>query len=108
MAIAIYHLVQDLRKVTSQGDSAAMALSQYAGQMGGAIIAADVSFLDGAGKGLTPDQVAMLVLDSRRRSVFVHGLTAEETSMAQVVDAIDTATRASTNLIFAYLQTNNL
>ena len=36
------------------------------------------------------------------------GLTADEASMGQVIDMIDTATRAASNLIYAYLQTNNL
>jgi hypothetical protein len=108
VAIAIYHLVQDLRKATSQGDVAAMALAQFAGQISNAVISADAKWLNGAASGLTPDQVAMLVLDTRRRSFMVQGLSAEEGPMAQVVDAIDTATRATSNLIFAYLQTNDL
>ena len=108
VAVAIYHLVQDLRKVTNQGDAAAMALAQFAGQISNAVIASDAKWLNGAASGLTPDQVAMLVLDTRRRVFTVQGLSAEEGPMAQVVDAIDTATRAASNLIFAYLQTNDL
>ena len=50
----------------------------------------------------------MLVLDSKRRSIYVQGLTADESAMGQVVDAIDSATRAASNLIFAYLQTHDL
>jgi hypothetical protein len=107
-AVAIYHLVQDLRKATDKGNEAALALAEFAGQAGGAIIASDATWLNGASQKLTPDQVAMLVLDTRRRSVLVQGLSAEEGSMAQVVDAIDTVTRAASNLIYAYLQTRNL
>jgi len=108
VAVAVYQLVQDLRKATDQGNAAALALSRFAGQTGGAVIAGDAKWLNGAGSDLTPDQVAMLVMDSRRRSIYVQGLTADESAMGHVVDAIDTATRAASNLIYAYLQTNDL
>jgi hypothetical protein len=108
LAIAVHHLVQDLRKATDQGNDAALALAQFAGQAAGSVIASDASWLEGSASDLTPDQVAMLVLDSRRRSVYVQGLTADEGSMGQVVDAVDTATRAASNLIYAYLQANGL
>jgi hypothetical protein len=108
LEVAVHHLVKDLRKATDQGDAAALALAQFAGMSSGSVIAADARWLEGAGDGLTPDQVALLVLDSRRRSIFVQGLTADENAMGQVVDAIDTATRAASNLIYAYLQTHNL
>ena len=107
LAVSIYHLVKDLRKATDQGGEGALALAQMAGQMGGAVIAADTAWMDGAHQ-TTPDQVALLMLDGRRRSIHVQGISAEEHVMAQVVDAIDTVTRASSNLIFSYLQVNNL
>lgn len=108
VSVAIHHLTQDLRKVTDHGEAGALALAQMAGQVGGAVIASDTSWLNGAASGLTPDQVAMLVLDSKRRSIYVQGLTADESAMGQVVDAIDSATRAASNLVFAYLQTHDL
>jgi hypothetical protein len=108
LAVAVYHLIQDLRRTTDQGDVAALALSQFAGQISGAVLAKDASWLNGASPKLTPDQVALLVLDSRRRSFYVQGLTADETAMGRVVDAVDTATRAASNLIYAYLQANDL
>ncbi len=108
VSVAIHHLDQDLRKVTDHGESGALALAQMAGQIGGAVIAADTSWLNGEESGLTLDQVAMLVLDSKHRKLYVQGLTADEGAMAQVVDVIDSATRASSNLVFAYLETNNL
>jgi hypothetical protein len=107
-AVAIYQLVQDLRKSTDQGSAAAMALAQFAGQSAGAIIASDAKWLNGAAHDLSPDQVALLILDNRRRAIMVQGLTADESSMGQVVAAIDTATHAASNLIYAYLQTRNL
>jgi hypothetical protein len=108
VSVAIHHLTLDLRKVTDHGESGALALAQMAGQVGGAVIAADAKWLNGHSARLNPDQVAMLVLDSRRRDLYVQGLTADENAMGQVVDAIDTATRAASNLIFTYLQTNDL
>ena len=106
VSVAIKHLVQDLRKSTDK--ASALALAQVAGQGGSVVPSNDAKWLNGAGKDITPDQVAMLVLDSRGRSLAVQGLTADENSMGQVIDAIDTATRAGSNLIFAYLQTHNL
>jgi hypothetical protein len=108
LEIAIHHLTQDLRKATDKGGAAALALAQFANQGAGSLIASDASWLQQIGDHLTPDQVALLVLDSRRRSIFVQGLTADENAMGQVVDAIDTATRAASNLIYAYLQTSDL
>jgi hypothetical protein len=107
-SVAIYQLVQDLRKATDKGNGAALALAQFASSAGGSIVAEDAKWLNGAASGLTPDQVALLILDTRRRAIHVQGLTADESAMGQVVDAIDTATRAASNLIFAYLQTKDL
>ncbi len=104
LSIAIHHLVQDLRKATDR--DSALALAQFAGHGGAMVMANDTSWLEGPD--VTPDQVAMLVLDSRRRSLVVQGLTADEGSMGKVVDAIDTVTRAGSNLIYAYLQANDL
>jgi hypothetical protein len=108
VSVAIYHLATDLRKVTAQGEAGALALAQMAGQVGGAVLASDARWLDGAASDLTPDQVAVLVLDSRRRMIYAQGLTADEGAMGQVVDLIDASTRAASNLIFAYLQTHDL
>mgnify|MGYP001374167208 CR=1 FL=1 len=93
---------------TTENEGAALALADAATQAAGALIASDAAWLNGTGRGLTPDQVAMFVLDPQRRSLVVQGLTADEGAMARVVAAIDTATRASSNLLFAYLQTKNL
>jgi hypothetical protein len=108
VSVAIHHLTQDLRKVTDHGEAGALALAQMAGQVGGAVLASDAKWLNGHASSLNPDQVAMLVMDSKRRSIYVQGLTADETAMGHVVDAIDSATRAASNLVFAYLQTHDL
>jgi hypothetical protein len=107
VSVAVNHLMLDLRKATAYGEAGALALAQMSEQVGGAIIAPDAKWLEGAAR-LNPDEVAMLVLDSKRRSFYVQGLTADEGAMGQVVDALDTVTRAASNLIFAYLQTKNL
>jgi hypothetical protein len=107
VSVAVHHLILDLRKATEHGEAGALALAQMSEQVGGAVIAPDARWLEGAAR-LNPDEVAMLVLDSKRRSFYVHGLTADENAMGQVVDALDTVTRAASNLIFAYLQTKNL
>jgi hypothetical protein len=108
VAVAIYQLVQDLRKATDKGSEGALALARFAGESGGAVLADDGKWLNGAGSSISPDQVAMLVMDPKRRSIYVQGLTADEGAMGRVVDAIDTATRAASNLIYTYLQTNDL
>jgi hypothetical protein len=108
VSVAVHHLMKDLRKATEQGEAGALALAQLSEQVGGAILAPDARWLDGARSALNPDEVAMLVLDSKRRSFYVQGLTADEGAMGQVVDALDTVTRAASNLIFAYLQTKDL
>jgi hypothetical protein len=108
LTVSIYHLLSDLRRATAQGARGALALAEMTSRMGGAVITPDAAWLNGDASTLTPDQVAMLVLDSRRRSIHVHGISAEERSMGEVVDAIDTVTRASSNLIYAYLQTHDL
>ena len=108
VSVAVHHLMLDLRKATAQGEAGALALAQMSEQVGGAIIAPDARWLDGVKTDINPDEVAMLVLDSKRRSFHVQGLTADEGAMGQVVDALDTVTRAASNLIFAYLQTKNL
>jgi hypothetical protein len=107
LAVAIYHLAQDLRKTTEQGSEGALALAELAGRIGGAVIAADTRWMEAEAQ-TSPDQVAMLMLDSRRRAIHVQGISADEHVMAKVVDAVDTVTRASSNLIFSYLQTNDL
>ncbi len=108
LGVAIYHLVQDLRRATDTAGPGALALADAAARLPASVVTTDVSWLNGAGTKLTPDQVAMVVLDARRQALLVQGISAEEAPMGQLVDAIETATRASSNLIFAYLETNSL
>lgn len=106
VSVAVHHLMLDLRKATEHGEAGALALAQMSEQVGGAVIAADAKWLDGAK--VNPDEVAMLVMDSKRRSFYVQGLTADENAMGEVVNALDSVTRAASNMIFAYLQTKNI
>ena len=46
--------------------------------------------------------------DERTPRTQQRGLSADEGVMGNVVDAIDTVTRAASNLIYAYLQANDL
>jgi hypothetical protein len=108
LSVSIHQLMQELRKATDVSGPGALALAQIAGQVENAVIAENARWLNGAASGITPDQVALLVLDPRTRSLYVQGLTADENAMGRVVDAIDTVTRASSNLIFSYLQSNDL
>ncbi len=108
VAVSIYHLVQDLRKATDETGPGPLALAQITSQLGGAVISPNADWLNGAAPAMTPDQVVMMVLDSRRRAIHVQGLSADEKAMAQVVDMVDTVTRAASNLIYAYLQVNKL
>jgi hypothetical protein len=108
LSVSIHQLLQELRKATDMSGPGALALAQIAGQVENAVMTGDVEWLNGSASRLTPDQVALLILDPRTRSLYVQGLTADENAMGRVVDAIDTVTRASSNLIFSYLQTNNL
>src|SRR5262249_29285645 len=67
VAVAIYHLVQDLRKTTDKGNAVALALTEAAGHVGGGLIASNADWLPrGPGGRPTPDQVAMLVMDPVR------------------------------------------
>jgi hypothetical protein len=108
LAISLSDLTRDLRKATDQGAAGALLLAEVAGQINGAVISNDASWLSDVRGDITPDKVAMLAMDSRRRVLHVQPISAEERPLAEVVDAIDTLTRASGNLVYAYLQTYDL
>ena len=100
-ATALRELVRDLRATVQRVDSGHL-LAELAGQVrAGPALAAQTWWL--AGATLRGDQVASLVLDERRRQLFVRTVPVDEHRLAGVVDAIDTMTRAASNLIYAYL-----
>ncbi len=101
LSTAIDSLLRDLR-TTAQRSSSALLLSELSGQMqGGPALTDRPSWLaEGA---LRPDQVASLVLDERRRQLVLRAVPVDEDQLGEVVDAIDCMTRASSNLIYAYL-----
>ena len=104
LSAALGALLRDLRTV-AQRDGSALLLAELAGPAararGGPALTEQASWLLGAG--LRADQVASLVLDERRRQLVVRALPVDERKLAEVVDAIDCLTRASSNLIYAYL-----
>ena len=110
LSVAIESLLRDLR-TTAQRSSSALLLSELSGQMrGGPALTDRPSWLaEGApsnlrqAAGWRPDQVASLVLDERRRQLVLRAVPVEEHQLGDVVDAIDCMTRASSNLIYAYL-----
>ena len=93
VALRVYHLVKDLRKATDQGTRQRWRWPSSRARRRRHRQRRELAERRRV-EGLTPDQVAMLVLDSKRRSLYRPGLTAEEGAMAQVIDAIDTVTRA--------------
>jgi CxxC-x17-CxxC domain-containing protein len=101
VVLALNVAVRDLRN-TAQRNSSAYLLAELAGQVrGGPALANQTSWLPQ--DGLRADQVASIVLDERRRRLVVQAVPVDEHRLAEVVDAIDTMTRAASNLIYAYL-----
>jgi hypothetical protein len=100
LAVALGALLRDLRATGARIESAGL-LGELAGRVrGGPALTQRASWLDGS---LRPDLVASLVLDERGRRLVVQAVPVDEGRLAQVVDAIDCMTRASSNLIDAYL-----
>ena len=98
---ALQSLLLDLR-TTAQRSDASWLLAELAGQVrGGPALGDRSSWLPKSS--LRPDQVASLVLDERRRQIVVQAVPVDEHRLAEVVDAIDCMTSASSNLIYAYL-----
>ncbi len=101
---ALESLLRDLR-TTAQRSASAMLLGELSGGSLGAragpALAATSSWLGGGE--LRADQVASLALDERRGQLVMQAMTVEEHQLGEVVDAIDCMTRASANLIYAYL-----
>jgi hypothetical protein len=110
LSLAIESLLRDLR-TTAQRSSSALLLSELSGQMrGGPALTDRPSWLAEGDRsnlrqaaGWRPDQVASLVLDERRRQLVLRAIPVEEHQLGEVVDAIDCMTRASSNMIYAYL-----
>lgn len=104
---AIDALLRDLR-TTAERNSSALLLSELAGQMrGGPALTDQPSWLaegdPSTGTGWRPDQIATLVLDEQRRQLVLRAVPVDEHKLGEVVDAIDCMTRASSNMIYAFL-----
>ncbi|HEY8172453.1 MAG TPA: hypothetical protein VIH21_05150 [Dehalococcoidia bacterium] len=98
---ALDALLRDLR-TTAERNSSALLLSELSGQVrGGPALTDRPSWLaEGA---MRPDQVATLVLDQQRRQFVLRAVPVDEHQLGEVVDAIDCMTRASSNMIYAFL-----
>ena len=99
---AIDQMLADLHYSARQGETAALALAQMAGESrSGAALVHQSTWLDGVG--LQPHQVASMAIDARRRSVSVTAISVDEKKLQQVVTSITAMTRAAQNLIYAVL-----
>jgi len=102
LARALRQLTYDLRYTANQGESAALALAQMAGESRfGAALTNQSRWLDNVG--LRPDQVAAIAIDGRRRTVNVTAISVDEKRLEQVLSHINAMTRASQDLIYGVL-----
>jgi hypothetical protein len=102
LARAIDQLLYDLGWTARQGESAALALAQMAGESrAGAALVHQSDWLDNVG--LQPHQVASMALDARRRTVSVTAVSVDEKKLEGVVTSITAMTRAAQNLVYAVL-----
>ncbi len=99
---AVHQMLIDLRKTVAQGEPAALALAQMAGEeRTGKALTNQSRWLDSVG--LRPDQVATLAIDQRRRTVSLTAVSVDEGKLQRTVGAIDAMTRAAQNMIYAVL-----
>jgi hypothetical protein len=102
LARALRQLTYDLRYTADQGETAALALAQMAGESRfGAALTNQSKWLDNVG--LRPDQVAAIAIDGRRRTVSVTAISVDEKKLEQVLSHINAMTRASQDLIYGVL-----
>jgi hypothetical protein len=99
-------LLYDLAFTAKNGETAALALAQMAGEranggLGGGALVHQSSWLDDVG--LRGDQVASMALDMQRRTVNLTAITVDEKKLEQLLTQINAMTRASQNLIYAVL-----
>lgn len=99
---AIHQMLIDLRTTVDQGETAALALAQMAGEeRTGKALTNQSRWLDTVG--LRPDQVATIAIDERRRTVSLTAISVDERKLQRTVGAIDAMTRAAQNMIYAVL-----
>jgi hypothetical protein len=95
-------MLYDLAFTAKNGETAALALSQMAGEsLGGGALVHQSDWLDDIG--LRGDQVAAMAIDADRRTVNVTAITVDEKKLEQLLTQINAMTRASQNLIYAVL-----
>ncbi len=102
----IEQMLFDLAFTAKNGETAALALSQMAGEaasggLGGGALVHQSAWLDDVG--LRGDQVASMAMDAKRRTVTVTAISVDEKKLEQVLTQINAMTRASQNMIYAVL-----
>ena len=102
----IEQMLYDLSFTAKNGETAALALAQMAGEaagggLGGGALVHQSAWLDDVG--LRGDQVATMALDAKRRTVNVTAITVDEKKLEQLLTQINAMTRASQNMIYAVL-----
>ena len=98
----IEQMLYDLAFTAKNGETAALALAQMAGErLGGGALVHQSAWLDDVG--LRGDQVASMAIDAQRRTVNVTAITVDEKKLEQMLTQINAMTRASQNMIYAVL-----
>ena len=99
---ALEQMLYDLDYTCRQGETAALALAQMAGESRiGPALVGQSRWLDSVG--LRADQVAAVALDRNRRTINITAISVDEKKLENVVSAINAITRASQNLIYGVL-----
>lgn len=102
VAAALTDALADLDRLLEFQAVGEQALVSAARRLGGPMALADqTSWL--SGRRLDPGQVAALVLNRERSGVEINLLGTDEDTLGAVVDGIDTLTRLTRNVIFAFV-----
>jgi hypothetical protein len=101
LARALNQLSFDLVFAANIGESAALALAQFAGAGDGRAIVQQSKWLDDVG--LRAHQVAALAVDPQRRTVSVSAVSVDEKQLETVLSHINAMTRAAQNMIYGVL-----
>jgi hypothetical protein len=101
LARALNQLAFDLAYASNVGETAALALAQFAGDKSRRALVQQSRWLDAVG--LRPHQVASLSVDAKRRTVHVNAVSVDEKKLEGVIAHINAITRAAENMIYGVL-----